>query len=469
MEGTMRRWMAILGAGGFAATSLAGLFTDEERAKVLRFWNEPGRYSITAPPDVAAKGPWTVRLSIAGSQWLWNYDRARGLGKGPPTQSAAAANPEQKAWEAWIDAKLNWDRWIAAQAAHEANGRVLGRTAIFDAPIPPVPGPAPLALIALAGNPPGFADVVAPLYHSVRFDEKMAIAYPDNPLARARYAYYRFPQGVMSSGSRVRELPADLVEELFSEAGVSASEKKVMAAVSLLEGGFDSVNTYDTGFVSVGFIQFACLKDGAGSLGAVLRRQKQESPPSFESDFRSFGIDVAENAALTVIDPSTGAELSGAAAAMKIIDDKRLIAVFQRAGKLSKAFRIAQIRVAKAMYYPSEAGVSFQAGGRTVAGPVSAFIKSEAGMATLMDRKVNTGNIEPLPIVVALIAAENGVQKIEDLARFERDIVAAMKFRKDYLADPTLSQPGPARKPNRDYGALARHQQGRRGRGGTEP
>jgi len=462
----MRVWTSLLLVLGGAAFSAGGQFSDEERARIVQFWNEPGRYSVSAPPDAAQRGPWTVRLSVAASQWLWNYDRARGLAKGPPTQNSAPANPEQKEWDAWIEAKLNWDRWTAAQAAHEANNRVLGRSAAFDSPIPQVPGPAPLGLIALAGNPPHFADVVAPLFHSVRFDERMTISYPDNPLLRARYAYYRFPQGVMSGGSRVRELPAEFVDALFTEAGVSASEKKVMAAVSLLEGGFDSVNTYDTGFVSVGFIQFACLKDGAGSLGAVLRRHKQEAPESFQSDFRTYGIDVAENATMSVVDPSTGAELSGAVAALKIIDDKRLIAVFQRAGKLSKAFRMAQIRVAKAMYYPADSAVTFQSGGKTVTGPISAFIKSEAGMATLMDRKVNTGNVEPLPIVVALIAAENGIQKVEDLAPFERDIVAAMKFRKDYLADSSLTQPGPARRPQRDYGSLARHQQSRRGRGG---
>lgn len=462
----MRRWTAILGFAVWAAGAAAGQFSDVERAKLLYYWNEPGRYSVSAPPDAATKGPWTVRLSIAASQWLWSYDRARGLSKGPPTQNATAQNPEQKEWDAWIDAKLNWDRWVAAHSANEANNRVLGRSTVVDAPIPPVPGPAPLGLIALAGNPPGFADVVAPLYHAIRFDETMTIAYPDNPVLRARYAYYRFPQGVMSAGSRVRELPSEFVDGLFTEAGVSASERKVMGAVSLLEGGFDSVNTYDTGFVSVGFIQFACLKDGAGSLGAVLRRQKQDNPASFQLDFRAFGIDTTETGSLAVVDPATGAELTGAAAAMKVIDDKRLIAVFQRAGKLSKAFRIAQVRVAKAMYYPSEVPVTFQSGGKTVTGTISAFIKSEAGMATLMDRKVNTGNVDPLPIVVALIAAENRVQRIEDLAAYERDIVAAMKFRKDYLADATLTQPGPPRKPQRDYGSLARHQQGRRGRGG---
>lgn len=449
-----------------AGTASAQMFSDDERAGLVAYWSEPGRYEVSAPESARTKGPWQVRLSIPGSQWLWNYGRALGLSKGPPTEDPVPANPEQKAWDAWIDAKLAWDRAVAADQAATANAFLLGLEAPR-ATAPKPPGPAPKALVALAGNPPPFACVVAPLQHRVTFDEKMAITYTDNPLMRSRYAYYRFPQGVMSAGTRVRELPADYVDRLFVEAGVSGSERKVMAAVSLLEGGFDSVNTYDTGFVSVGFIQFACLQAGAGSLGQVLRREKQENPAAFQADFRQFGIDVAETAELVAVDPATGAELAGADAAMKIIEDKRLIAVFQRAGKLSQAFRAAQIKVAKAMYYPGNDEVAIQVGGQTLSGPISTIVKSEAGMATLMDRKVNTGTLNPLPLVLALIAGENRVQKFEDLAKYERDIVAAMKFRKDYLADTTLTQPGPALKPKRDYGAAARHLAGRKGRGGN--
>jgi len=125
---------------------------------------------------------------------------------------------------------------------------------------------------------------------------------------------------------------------------------------------------------------------------------------------------------------------------------------------------MAQIRVAKAAYYPADDVLAIQIGGRTLSGPVSTFIKSEAGMATLMDRKVNTGSLEPLPTVLALIAGENRVEHFEDLAKYERDIVSAMKFRKDYLADATLTQPPAAKRPTRDYGKMARHQTGRRGR-----
>jgi hypothetical protein len=440
-----------------AGWSLAQPFTPEERTRLIEYWNAPGRYTVGPPPDADKAGAYRVKPTVEGSQWLWSYDRARGASK---NVEPAAPHPDQKTWSAWIDAKFAWDQFQASRAAAALNRLPVPTEE------PPHPGVIPSSLLALAGNPPPFAEVVAPLHHAIRFDEKMTIAYLDNPLGRLRYAYYRFRQGVMSAGSRVRDLPASFVESLFGEAGIGPSERKVMSAISLLEGGFDSVNTYDTGFVSVGFIQFACLKDGAGSLGQVLRREKEQAPEEFNRDFRDFGIEVSPSAVLRVVDPATGAELEGAAAALKIIDDKRLIAVFQRAGKLSKAFRLAQIGVARSMYYPGDDAVSIQIGGRTLSGRVSTIIKSEAGLATLMDRKVNTGSIEPLPTVLALIAGENGVQEFGDLSKFERDIVSAMKFRKDYLGDPSLTQPGPARRPNRDYGRMARHQAGRRGRGG---
>jgi hypothetical protein len=449
----MPRALPVLLLAVSSATSLAQLFSDEERARVVAYWNEPGRYAVSAPPDAARKGPYQVRMSVEGSQWLWNYDRARGLTKGPPTANSPDLTPEQKEWGAWIDARFAYDRWLAQRAAAEANARAAGASSAVDKATP-LPGLAPAGLIRLVGNPPPFASVVAPLQHTIRFDERTSLNYVDNPLQRPRYAYYRFPQGVMSAGARVREMPASFLDGLFGEAGISASERKVMAAVSLLEGGFDSVNTYDTGYVSVGFIQFACLREGGGSLGQVLLRQKQDAPASFEADFRAFGLDVAPNGALVCLDPSTGVELTGLPAAMEIIEDKRLIAVFQRAGLLSHPFRLAQVKVARALYYPGTDVVSIQVGGRLLSGTVSSFIRSEAGMATLMDRKVNTGKLEPLPTVLALIAGENNLQKFEDFARFERDIVAAMRFRKNYLEDPTLSQPGPSRRPDRNYGAL---------------
>ena len=70
--------------------------------------------------------------------------------------------------------------------------------------------------------------------------------------------------------------------------------------------------------------------------------------------FISLGIDVNAEALLVVMIPLTGVELTGADAVQKTIADKRLTAIWQRAGKRSMAFRVAQIKVAKSHYWPAD-------------------------------------------------------------------------------------------------------------------
>jgi hypothetical protein len=432
-------------------------FSDSERARALTYWAEPTRYHVSSPPEAAKEGPWQVRLTVEGSTWLWNYNRARNLPKVPPGEVPPPLTAEQQGWEKWIDAKVAWDRRQAAIAAAEANARALSRPMKPPAgATPAMPGPIPEGLLELAGNPPPFAAAVAPLQHSIRFDDGTTLTYNDNTPMRERYAFYRFSQGVMSGGQAVRNMPAAELNKLFKEAGVSDSEQRVMKAVSLLEGGFDSVNTYDTGFVSVGFIQFACLRDGGGSLAATLLRMKRDNPRAFDEDFRRFGLDVTDENQLVALDLVTGAELIGAAAAHKIIEDKRLIAVFQRAGRVSRPFRIAQIQVAKEQYYPGPDAVLIELPDRKLSGRVADIIKSESGMATLMDRKVNTGKIDPFLEVVSDIAQTHDIKKFQDLARFERDIIAALKYRKDYLVDNSLKHPGPLADPQRSFHPASR-------------
>ena len=214
-----------------------------------------------------------------------------------------------------------------------------------------------------------------------------------------------------------------------------------MKAVSTLEGGFDSVNTYDTGYVSVGMIQFACLSKGAGSLGQVLLKQKQRYPESFERDFRQYGVDVSPTGSLVVLDLDSERVLEGASAAKAIINDKRLASIFEHAGQTSRAFRVAQLMIAKQEYYPSEDALAVKVNGEVIEGKVGDFVHSEAAMATLMDRKVNTGNLDPLPWVLARIAEQRNCHSPADLALHEREVVAALTLRKNYLEEPGLTKP----------------------------
>ncbi len=444
--------MATLAAAtvfGQDLTKQAGIvnvpFPQEERQKALDFWSQPGRYTVTPPDSVKDRGLWQVRETVAGSTWIFNYNRAR-RSFAPPTQDAAAQNPQQKAWVDWIQAKVAYDRWNAYQVAEKANLQILALDlpkpdrSIPSSP-PPLPGPEPSDLMTLAGSPPKMAEAVVPMQHKVTFDDD-TLTYSDNPrLGNPKYPYYRFATGVMDEGKAVRSMPKDHLQTLFQLAGLDDTASHVMAAVSMLEGGFDSINTYDTGFVSAGFIQFACLKEGAGSLGGMLVGYKQDKPDKFEQDFQRFGIDVQPDGRLDVIDPDTGGEYLGPDAALKVIDDKRLIAVFERAGQVSDDYIAAQIKSAKSMFYPSDDAVTVNIGGATTTGKVSDVIKSEAGLATLMDRKVNTGNLSQLSDLLSTVADRIHATSLADLAPYEADIVVAMKYRQNYLADPTLTQP----------------------------
>jgi hypothetical protein len=85
--------------------------------------------------------------------------------------------------------------------------------------------------------------------------------------------------------------------------------------------------------------------------------------------------------------------------------------------------------------------VSVTIDGQVITATVGDIVRSEAGLATLMDRKVNRGNLEELNATLAKCAAAIKPRSIADLAAYEREIVDAMFYRRDYLADPTLTQP----------------------------
>ncbi len=455
----MRTALILLLLVSAGASWAEGLFTADERTRLVTFWNAPGRCRVGLPPDAALRGPWQVRLTPDGSAWLLKYQIASGAAAAPPTQEATAAAAPTDVWKSWVRAKIDYDRWQAQQVADAANTALkpLSDPVVKpadpvkppDAPkqstaplsTPPVPSPIPADLLAAAGNPPALASAVAPLLTTVTFEDGETLSYPSHIALPKAFAYYRFPQGTVAYGPGLKELlPAD-VDALFKVAGLTPSEQRIALAVSKLEGGFESVNTYDTGYVSVGFIQFITFDDGKHSLSEVLQREKGEHPDDFARDFHAFGMDVTPEGIFVVVDPATGAELVGAEAVRKTVEDKRLTAIFQRAGRHSTAFRAAQIEVAKTHYWPTDDVFTITVEGQSLTGKVSEIITSEAGIATLFDRKVNRGTIAPFAEVLVKVMTAHHLTQLKDAVPYEKEIVAALKYRTDYLQDPTLSQP----------------------------
>lgn len=439
---------------GLAATAVASFapapqepasFSQSEIRAIQKFWGEPERHSSGYPPEAAQSGPYAPRQTAEGSKWLLDYYKARGNGgKIVPTQNPAASTERQAVWDAWIDAQYTWDEWQARIKCWDLNQRETGRQLpgpeMPEGATPGQPGPMPDDLQELAGEPPAFVAAVTPKFYTTNFGDFSHTA-ADNVAVRRKYAYYRFPAGIMDVGTPMKG-NIDALKPLFKKAGVSDTQMRVMGAVSMLEGGFDSINTYDTGYVSVGFIQFASLSDGAGSLGAVLLDMKQRDPKAFNSDFRRYGLDVTADGHLVALQLETGDERVGPAANVEIINNRRYASAFVRAGRLSSAFRTSQIRVAVARYYPGDDQVTLSIAGSDQTVRIRDFVKTEAGMATLMDRKVNTGKYGDLIAICESLAADYGLTKAKDLAKVEYQIIRAMKYRKDYM-DTTyaLSRP----------------------------
>lgn len=459
-----RLWITA-GLGTFALSSLsfAQHFTPAERAWVVDYWKSKAKYS--AEPAMLEDREWTVRLTPAGSIWIREVYKQFQASKVNPTKDPEGNTPEQREWAGWIDRQVKRD-WAAAEmkaralnaggapAEEEPPAKPSDSKFEFDRKkgtdkvdrlLLPQANPAPqdecpAALVALVGPPPCFSAPVRPLKHTIVYPDGQSLVYTDNVKVRAKYAYYRFAAGVNSGGQKMKSLPDEEINGLCRSAGISGKIQRVMKAVSLLEGGFDSINTYDTGFVSVGFIQFACLADGSGSLGKMMALYKATEPDGFNQDFRRYGLDVEGNR-LVAMDLETGEESVGAEAAQQIIHDKRLISVFQRAGLKSPRYRVAQLLAAKSQFYPGDDLVTVNLNGVDKTVRLSDIFKSEAGLATLMDRKVNTGKIAGLKECIERCAAEYAINEASELPLLEFVLAKELAYRTDYTSATALGKP----------------------------
>jgi hypothetical protein len=406
-------------------------FSPQEVRNLKLFWSKSGRLVVKE------QDKYVVRLTPLGSQWLWDYNKKRGKSKSPPGQVPPPTNEQEIVWEDYINRAVNNDRLIAQNLAELENAKRENRAPII-APSVPLED-APLDLINLVGQMPRFASSEKPSNFSVNFDD-YSVTYSDHVEMRPRYAYYRFSEGVTSPGVRMKTMPESDLNCLLSGANISASEAKVFKAISLLEGGFDSVNTYDTGFVSVGFIQFATLAEGGHSLGQVLLKFKTESPKEFASDFVKYGINVTGKGLVVAMDIEKARECVGPEANELIIKDKRLIAVFQRAGT-KNGFRIAQLKVAKSLYWPSAIPVVINLSGKSLKISLSDVIKSEAGLAVFLDRKVNTGNLGNFSQALDAIIVNKAITEVSQLSKYEALLIRCLYYRFDPSKDETLSKP----------------------------
>lgn len=282
-----------------------------------------------------------VREAEDYQQWRMSFNKA--ISELEKTGRNGAVNNLRS----WID-KFEKDERLRAQSNFQL------KTIPYISPVFESPG-----VRRLVSSPPlpaferlyGYK-IVLPWNNSVYYYEANAI--PSNT------PYLVHADGIKHNGIPIRTRKN--IFKLLSKAGIQDPiARNVLIKASALEGGFEAVNTWDTGSVSVGFIQFTTGEAAEGhSLVAVMERMKRNEKaytrrqPTHIDEYKQYftnrGIDVRDGH-LFVCDPFTKREVCGQEAVNLIIKDKRLIALFQDTGSKSQAFQIAQIQEAYNTYY----------------------------------------------------------------------------------------------------------------------
>ena len=187
--------------------------------------------------------------------------------------------------------------------------------------------------------------------------------------------YYRY-RGHRCDG----HIPAtrEIIATHLATLGYPATDAPILAAVSSLEGGFDSIQTYDRAKFSWGFIQFA----GIGGLVAVLQQLKMDEPAQFETYFAHYGLDIRDR--MLRIDNA-----SGATALNRLHDDPRLWQRFLLAGADPTVQRV-QVKTAYERYFLHMLAHTEQTGTTTLSYE-ELFADHTYGRAILYDRAVHRG------------------------------------------------------------------------------
>lgn len=213
--------------------------------------------------------------------------------------------------------------------------------------------------------------------------------------------------------------------------GLTAPQAAALRHVSLHEGNFDAINTYDTARVSAGFVQFA----GGRGLPPYLALLKSRRPAPFRTLLQELGIDVEfavasgriRSARVAVLDPAAARVLRAADAEQAIRADKKLTAALILSGRDGDVQRV-QIEAAIRDYVlPSlDANVSWG----TATAALRDLVRSEQGMAMLFDRAIQEGTAggrTRFERVIRAVHAARAAASAADLQAREADVLARVE------------------------------------------
>ncbi len=223
--------------------------------------------------------------------------------------------------------------------------------------------------------------------------------------------YKAFDNGISYIGQAMPQLPLSM----YQSVGLTEAQAKALRYVSMHEGKYDAINSYDKAIFSFGFIQFTGT---GGSLGVLLAFYKHNCPDLFNKYFKSVGIDVSFNlknnvidfkvpTTVSVVNELTGEKETGANAWTYIKDHLPLIGPFIQSAYEPTMVR-EQLRVAAMMYVSVALNlqVTVPVFGTPVAVPaLSQVLSSEGAMTMLIDLCVNRGAKGLSTVIVPAITA----------------------------------------------------------------
>jgi hypothetical protein len=165
--------------------------------------------------------------------------------------------------------------------------------------------------------------------------------------------------------------------------GLPPADARIFAVVSSLEGGFDTIQTYDRAKFSWGFIQYAAI----GGLPGLLHELKRTAPDRFQAHFGAAGLDIEEAGIAVRVNGHTR---RGFAALNRLHDEPALWKAFLSASK-DEVVQDMQVRIAHERYYRPMLERSVRVG-RSAYRLGDLFAGSELGRAALFDRAVHRGH-----------------------------------------------------------------------------
>ena len=334
-------------------------------------------------------------------------------------------------------------------------------------------------------------------------------AAEDDPIAFRDYPKSPFTVNVHGVSVSGIAMPEAMPEAEFTTLGFDAAQTRALRFVSAHEGNFDAVNTYDRARISFGFIQFA----GGRGLPLLMALAKTTRPEAFAQAFGRYGIDVEfdvrdgaiADPALALVDPD-GTVRRGRPAEEAIRDSGRLTGIFIAAGR-EHDVQVAQMDAAGRYYLvpaltsdaefttavievldapggdviDTRAGAAARAFAATpeyaaletaqriarrgagTEAPLSLLLRSEQGLAVLLDRTIQEGSgpagagVGRIVGAVRQVADARGVIDVLDVAPYERSILNQVV--EDFSADidiaAALDQASDALKTVLDAAAVA--------------